>query len=347
MIDWLTLKIHVCHVPQVVERCRERAGTIMHLMPDGEIKWMRAARESIRSDSHQMVIECGTHFMLHGSPAMVGGENNVFGSCDIVECAQRMIRFAAKTLGVILPIDLTLWACTRVDVTHNYALRNAQEVAQALSVLRQSEGGRFQVCTKMETVYWGAGSALRRMKAYAKGPHLLRQFKRNEANAGFDEIEMAQRLLRLELSLMAQFWREKSSKPWYEYSEQDLDTLHNDYFSQVIGDVEITEMDDLRKSFQDAAKRLRDSAKSESSAKAYSDKAADRAYMIWALIKSVGLRQAEDATPHATWYRSKNIMLEAGLSLADLHAGTVLPFRRRSIVLGAPVRSWDELRSVA
>ncbi|MFC4158452.1 phage/plasmid replication protein, II/X family [Chitinimonas lacunae] len=347
MIDWLTLKIDVHRVPrEVIEKCHERAGTIMHLMPDGEIKWRRVARESIRSDSHQMVIECTTHFVMHGSPARVGGDNNVFGSGDIVDCAQRMIRFAAKTLGVILPMDLSQWRVSRVDVTHNYALASAQEVAQALSVLRQSEGGRFQVRTNAETIYWGSGSSIRRMKAYAKGPHLLRQFKRNEAHANFDEIEMSQRLLRLELSLMGQFWRERSQKPWFEYTESDLDALHNEYFGQVIGSVEIAEMQDLRQAFRDAAVRLRESSP-PATAKTFSEASADRAYMIWALIKAVGLRQAEDTTPRSTWFRSKKIMMEAGLSWSDLHAGQVLPFRRKAIVLGAPVRSWDELRSVA
>jgi hypothetical protein len=307
-----------------------------------------------------------------------------------------------------LPADLKLWGCTRIDVTHNYLLASSDEVFQALSVLRQSEGGRFQVKTSAETVYWGQGSALRTLKAYAKGPHLTKQFRKNEAQATLEEMQLAQRLLRLELSLKGQYWRERSKKPWYEHTEADLDALHEKWFSQVVGKIEVTEMDDLKTAFREAAKRLREAEmgrekitdgeikwmkarylkceaelnrcttllqadrsqlndymfqrahadwaeakhrydvvdKRFKSCK-WTDGLADRAYVAWGMVRMMGLREAKGTIPERTFRRYEQIFKEAGLSLADLHAGRVLEFRRRSIELAAPVRSWDDIRRAA
>lgn len=381
MIDWLTLKLDRSLVPQAVyDRAKNQNGMVMCITPipldspwhagetlinadgsvdqsasiysanhrtvtngDGEVifrgvvTWEKISRESIGSDSHRLVVEPAPHALwIYGSPARVSELNNVFGKECIRECALDMIKFAAKHLECILPTRLEAWDVTRADITQNYDLGSAAEVRQALSYLRQSEGGRLQVNTKSETIYWGANSSLRKLKAYHKGPQLLKQVKKNESQATHEELELADRLLRLELTLANQFWRERSAKPWFDYESHELEQLHNHYFGQVIGKMEITEMEDIRTPLIEAANRL-----------GYSDGLGMAAYRTWCLIKSMGLREAEDTLSRATFFRHKSILIEAGFTYADFHAQNIIPFRRRTIELGAPVLSWDDMRLAA
>jgi len=297
------------------------------------LKWERTARETIRSDSHQLVVDVAhTDFYLHGSPARVVEGHNVFGSGDPVQCALAMIRFAALHTGISLPEDVTLWRVTRMDVTQSYDLGSPAEVRQALSYLRQSEGGRYQVRTASETVYWSRDSALRSGKAYHKGPHLRYQAKKRQVEVTPEEIGLADRLLRLELSLKSQFWRERSGRAWYEYSEDELEAIHTEFFGRLIGKVEVVEMDSLLERFDRVAP-----TKGQALA----------AYRTWSLIRVVGVREAEASMPRATWFRHRKVMFAAGLTFADLHAGNVVPFRRRIIELGKPVRSWAEVARAA
>jgi II/X family phage/plasmid replication protein len=303
----------------------------------GMITWEKVSRESIGSDSHKLVVEAAPHCLwIYGSPARVSQVNNVFGKECIRECALDMIKFAARHLECILPTHLESWQITRADVTQNYDLGSAAEVRQALSYLRQSEGGRLQVSTKSETIYWGKDSSLRKMKAYHKGPQLLKQVKQNKAQATPEEIDLSQRLLRLELTLGNQFWRERSPKPWYDYEAHELEQMHQQYFGQVIGKMEITEMEDIRTQLIEAAQRLN-----------WSEGTGLAAYRTWCQIKSMGLREVEDTMPASTWRRHKSIMFEAGMTYADFHAQNIIPFRRRTIELGSAVTCWDDMRIAA
>lgn len=342
MIDFMTLKLPFeIAMPLGLDAYRSRSGRLMCLDPNGEIKWERIERESIRSDSHQIVFDVGGDcLMLHGSPARVMHAHNVWGSGDPVECARAMIAFASTHSGVRLPFELNLWKVTRMDVTHNYVLGSSNEVRQALSYLRQSEGGRYQVSTKSETVYWGGNSSLRRMKAYHKGPHLRYLMKKKNETVSFtdEEINLADKLLRLELSLMSQFWRERSLKHWYKYTENELNQIHHKYFSQVIGKIEVVDMDTLLEQIEKTVMY---------NGKPITKGMALAAYRTYTLIQSIGVRATETSMPRATYLRHRKILFDAGLTHADLHAGNVLPFRRRSIILGEPVYSWSEVRNAA
>ena len=64
-------------------------------------------------------------------------------------------------------------------------------------------------------------------------------------------------------------------------------------------------------------------------------------------IAQHGYRHVQETIPRMTLYRHVHLMKEAGISIADLHAGKVLPFRVRTIELGAPVRSWEDIRRAA
>lgn len=334
MLDWLTLKLPLDHVcPDQLQQFNNRSGRVLCIDANGVKLWEKIQRQSVRSDSHQLVVDVGIDsLILHGSPARVVQSNNVFGSGCPIECALSMIDFAVQHTGVTLSRDLTLWKCTRMDVTQNYDLGSGAEVRQALSYLRQAEGGRYQVRTASETVYWSSNSALRSGKAYHKGPHLLYQLRRNQASAHDIELALSDRLLRLELSLKSQYWRERAIKKWYQFSESDLEQIHNDYFSQFIGTVEVVEMDNMLKHFERVAP-----------SRGY----ALAAYRTWSLIKSIGMHEAKASMPRASWFKHLRIMKDAGLTWADYQAGNVVPLRRRTIELGQPVRSWADISRVA
>ena len=120
--------------------------------------------------------------------------------------------------------------------------------------------------------------------------------------------------------------------PWYDFTETQLDRHHADYFSNFIKEVEVVEMDRLLESLEKVA-----SSKGQARA----------AYRTWSLVKSIGMREAEASMPRRTWYRHRKLLFDAGLSWADLQRANVVPLRRRPILLGEPVRSWEELESCA
>jgi len=332
LIDWLTLRLTPDRIPDALRAAlQSRVGHVIAVNPDGSIQWQKPMRESIRSDSHQITVEIGYFLRVFGSPARAVYGNNVFGSGDPRTCALDMLAFAARHTGLEFPIEG--WDCTRIDVTHNYDLRSPAEVRQALSALRMAEGGHYQVRTAAETVYWGSPrSGLRAGKAYAKGAHLRYQQKKELCTVNDEELRLSDRLLRLEMSLRAQWFRERAGKRWDQFTEQELDRLHEDYFGKLIGTIEVTKMDDL-------LQRLEKVAPTHGQALS--------AFRTWSLIKSIGVEETKASMPKATWYRHRAALFAAGLSWSDFRAGNVVQLRRVPLVLDQPVRSWEELRRAA
>ena len=327
MIDWLTLKVDACELgAEQISRLRSMAGRVIKISPEGVVEWETFARESIRIDSHQVTVQIGADLTLHGSPARVMGSNNVFGSGDPRQCAAAMIGHVARELVMLLP-RLEIWRCTRMDVTHNYAMQDLASVRQALMCLRHAEGGRYQLGTQADTVYWSSRSNMRRGKAYAKGPHLQRQVKRGEAQSSEMELALSERLLRLEVSLRSQWWREQSVKPWHEYSEGELDELHQRYFEPLVGKVEVMHMKDVQREVEEAAKQL-----------GMSEGRAASAYRHWCAIQAVGFEQAKGLVARRTHYQHVKLLRHAGLSWADFQARGVVPLRREALVLSQPGR---------
>lgn len=138
-------------------------------------------------------------------------------------------------------------------------------------------------------------------------------------------------MLRLELSLKSEWWR-RQVRAWYDFTETELDRIHAGYFEQMIGKVEVVEMDNLLEQLEAVAK-----TKGQALA----------AYRTWSLVRAIGMRETQASMPYRTWMRHKRILFDAGLTWADLQASNVVPFRRRCIVLGSPVRSWAEIGGVA
>lgn len=336
VLDWLTLKVCGTKLPEAtIVALRGRSGRIVKISPDGAIEWETVAREAIRSDSHQITVAMGGELTICGSPARVMQQNNVFGSGDPVECGRAVLDFVRTHCNVELPA-LEAFRCTRMDVTCNYDLGALSHVREALMSLRHAEGGRYQLRTSAESVYWSVRSQLRSGKAYAKGPHLAFQQKKDQSAITDEEIEAASRLLRLELSLKSQWWRERATKAWHDYSAGELEQIHEQYFAPLIGGAEVVEVDTIREQVINAAESL-----------GYTEGRGRAAYLYWLTIQQVGFETARAEIGSRTHYRHVRVLREAGLSFSDFQARRVIPLRRRPLVLAQPVRSWDELRRIA
>ena len=333
MIDWMTLCLPREKVAAADwQKLEDKFSRVVMINPQGEVTWEKLARESIRSDSHQIVVEPGYTLNIMGSPARVVHKHNVWGDGCPQQCALDMINFVNWSLKTDLSMRFENWDCRRIDITHNYDLGGAAEVRQALLYLRHAEGGHRKVNADAQTVYWNMRSKLRQGKAYAKGDHLRFQQRKRTADFQEWEIELGDRLLRLELSLKSQYFRERSEKVWHDYTESEFDDLHEEYFRMLVGRMEITEMDSLRK-------RIIEAASSEGRGLS--------AYNCWALIKTIGREEAMASMARRTWYQHLKVLKAAGLSDADFQAQNIVPFRRRIIELGEPVRCWEDMKRVA
>lgn len=310
---------------------------IMRIAPDGEVSWRKFERESVRSDSHQVTVEMTGDLIIYGSPARVGLKtiDNVFGSGDPLECAQRMIDFVCMVKGIGLPAAKS-FSCTRMDITHNYDLGSLDNVMSALEELRHVKGGRYQVKTSAETVYWSPKSAYRSGKAYSKGNHMRFLAEKGRAHITQEQHAKCDQLIRLELKLARHYFRKILKKPWYELTERDLDIEHDNYFSQFVGDVEVSEMTDFETLLKNKAVEL-----------GYKEGQGKQAALSWCCIRSDGHEYWKERCAKSTYYRHLKILFAAGLSWADFAARNVIPIRKRRIVIDKPVTSWAEIKKAA
>ena len=330
LIDWMTLSTDASLLDhRTVMKLTGKQDRMMRISPDGAVKWVIPCRTNIRSDSHQITVRIGSYLDVQGSPARTKGtRDNIFGEADPVNAFLDVVRFLTDVIEAPLPYDPRSWKLTRMDVTGNFDLGSLTNVRQALNYLRHVEGGRYQVKTEAETVYWSKSSRLRAGKAYAKGPHMRYLVRKGHADLTLDQLSLVDRLLRLEMRLGAQFWRERADRRWYEWSSEQLYEQFMVYFGQFIGKVEIVEVHKL-------LDELIKVAPTPGLAKA--------AYRTWLLIKSHGIEEARGLTTKATWHRHKRLLQQCGVSWADFHHQALVPFRRKTIVLSDPVRSWEDL----
>lgn len=359
MIDWLSLKINADVVP--IEFLQQYATTqdrIIRISGNGEKQWETIAWESVRSDSHQIALQVtGNYIRIQGSPARVIADgDNVFSSGasaagDLLGCFERMTSFVIQQTGIPLPSSPDRWKLTRVDVTCNLHLGTLPAVRQALSILRDCEGGRYRVSQQAgDTVYWSHRSRLRAGKAYAKGAELMqktaalakkqRQFDSMPRTYELEEMALAAGLLRLELKLGAQFWRRYADEGqhWYEVTPEFLHQQWESYFSRMIGGADMPLDQNIYERLLEVVERKEDGTPKEGQAKA--------AYGLWLMIQDRGWQAARDYTTPRTWYRNLKIIHAAGLSDADISKGKVTPIRRE-ILKAVPVHSWAQLRQVA
>lgn len=343
MIDWISLRLDSSSCPDFGGwvALRNWGDRILRYCPrTGETRWEVAAWDSIRSDSHQLAIKASAGGLwVQGSPARVmGSGDTVFGAGDagrdVELCARAMIDFAARLLRLSPVPHFRLWVVTRFDVTQNYDLGSAASVRTALAELRNVEGGRYRVSQQAgDTVYYSHLSRHRAGKAYAKGPHLVHLLKQSTYTGcrySESDLELAHRLLRLELRLGSKFFHQLQM-PWYLLKWSDLKEQHDSYFMRMVGveGIEVTDM-----GYVDRFVKV---APSEGQGRG--------AARSWALVQSMGWQAARESIPKSTWYLHQKIWRAAGLGDADISAGRVVSLRRPLIM--RPVSSWDELRLAA
>ena len=340
LVDWITARVDLeLFGEQDRETLLGLGDRIRRFDPQtGEVRYETTAWDSVRSDSHQISYRVGGDaFWIQGSPARVTGDGDaVFGSgpssaLDLPGCVRAMAAMVFKAHGLVSRPAVERWIVSRVDVTGMVFLDSLADVRAALAVLRNCEGGRYHVSAQAgDTVYWNKGSRLRKGKAYAKGPHLRYLMKKKQYEGRRyteEEIDGAGRLLRLELTLGAQWWRERAGKPWWLVSAAELRHEWNDYFARMLGNSLVNDMN--------LQERIR--------AVVHTDGQAKAAHACWALIKAYGWEKAKDMQSKRTWYRNLKALRDAGLSDADLSQGNVVPFRR-PLIESCMVDSWDDLR---
>lgn len=336
MIDWLTMRLPFSRLPESIRQNLTRyAGRLTCCNPHGEILWQKVHFDfdELRSDSQGLFWQVqgapdGEMMMVIGaSPAALEHGCNIFGSSDIRHCAEVLIRAASLSLKTPLA-NVEQWQCRRIDVTENYLLGSYAEVKQALRHLLSADAARAKASSvRGDTVMWNAGSDLQSGKAYHKGPQLLKLMNKGRVSLTFEQLEAANKVLRLELKLGARWFRRRGER-WLDLTPEQLFDLHQSYFSRFFGSVEVSDMGKLLEELE---------------AVAPSHGQALAAHRTWALIRTVGYEQAKEGMPRATWFRHLKLLREAGISDADLCAGNILPFRQKTIVFDQPVRTWDEL----
>ena len=337
-LDWVTARLERADCSdwwgwRILSTWGERI--VRYCPKTGEVIWETDAWESVRSDSHQIAVRVQRDAIwVQGSPGRVMGDGDtVFAESvglDLITAVTAMIGFVATRLFCGRLPEARIWRVSRVDVTENYQLGSLADVRVALATLRGTEGGRYRVSQQAgDTVYWSHRSRLRSGKAYAKGPH-LRYLKRQKNYTGRDysesEILNAGRLVRLELSLRSQWWRDRAG-PWWMVTPERLIAEHDDYFGRMIGSGEIAMVS------TDWVDKCIEVADTEGKGRA--------AARTWAVIQSIGWQAARESMPRSTWYRHLRILRDAGLSDSDISAGRVVGLRR-SIHL-VPVTSWRDL----
>lgn len=352
MIDWLSLKINLrpqgrggpSLVPlDVLDRIHNEQSRILCINRNGEEEWSTVKWESVRSDTHQVVVRITKDglFYVQGSPARLGQNHNVFGTDDIIDCFRRMVKFVNHHFQISLPLFPQSWICTRIDVTNNYLLSSLAQVRQVINLLSESKGGRYRVEFAKGMTRWNSSSQTMSAKAYAKGPHIRKMIKQGKAYLEAEYLHMLDRLLRLELVVRSKYWREleRCTKPWYQWSGADFQKLHHAYFTPLIGNLKVNTM-----KMDKVANKIIKSALSLGKSKGYGE----AAYKTLLAIRHDGYEQTEERmmnNQRSTWYIHKRILVSAGYSLAQLRRPSVVPMMQfKSIDLGAPVRSFDELK---
>lgn len=357
LLDWITLRIPVRELgPNLQEQLQSRYDLVACFsMTDGradEVQWQqtRYRYDDLRSDSAGLFVTVkwvgNTDYLYIGaSPASLIHQCNVFGSLDIQDAAETIWARARVAFQSFLP-DWQLWECVRLDVTGNYALPDKAAVKLALKQLLSSDSARRRATSSAkggDTVLWSPTSDLLGGKAYHKGPHLAYLVNSGKLELPPEQIELADRLLRLEMRVGSRWFRrlregrlnkELRNSKWWELDEEMLAQLFVRFFEPVCGGVEVdmTRVDLLHEI---------------SRCNAISEGRARAALGTYRAIKAEGLDPVKASMAHSTFFRHKKYLLAAGISEADLCAGNVFQFRPVRIVLAQPVRSWEELRRAA
>lgn len=349
LIDWLTLRIPLTHTrlaSVVQERVLSCLGQLHCYDSDGDRVWSKNVLDvdKLRSDSVGLFwqLQGGdgneTHLVIGGSPAALEHGLNVFGSLDIRHGANVLIRAAMREFHAILPA-LEHWQCRRVDITGNYALPDAASVKSALRMLMLSDGSRRKAGSAgdSDTVNWNASSDISKGKGYHKGPQLERLVRKGKVNATQEQLDAAQRLLRLETTKAARWFRrlEDAGRKWWQLTAFELWKEYEGFFGRLVQGVEVREMNRVT-----IIKSIRD-------ANGITQGRAEAAFTTLRNIREDGFDVVKGFMASRTFYLHLRYLRAAGFTDADMRTAKVLPFRPVRIVLAQPVGSWADIQRAA
>ena len=256
LIDWLTLRIPLTSEldDALYARLMDAKMFIQCFDSQGVIRWEKAGLDfdALRSDTMGLCWNiqgdgARYYLVIGGSPASLRYGINVFGDLDIRSGAEILIRTARKGLQAILP-PVDGWQCRRVDITGNYVLPDAQSVKQALRMLLNTDAARRKASSARrggDTVMWNTTSDLTKGKAYHKGPQLSFSCRRHGLDVTPEQLELSDRLLRLEHTRGARWFRreEEAGRRWQDMTEEDLERLYLEFFERLTEGVEVKDMD--------------------------------------------------------------------------------------------------------
>lgn len=344
LIDWLTLRIPLNSTrlaSSVYARVRACLGQLHCYDSDGSRVWSKNILDidKLRSDSVGLFWQVSSdgkseYLVIGGSPAALEHGLNVFGSLDIRHAGNVLIRAAMREFHAILP-PLEYWRCRRIDITGNYLLPDAETVKSALRMLMLSDGSRRKAGSAgdTDTVNWNASSDLSKGKAYHKGPQLRKLVRKGKATATEQQLAGTDRLLRLEHTKGARWWRrfEDAGRKWWQLSAFELWKQYEDFFGRLVQGVEVNEMNR-----DTMIKRIRD-------ANGITQGRAEAAFTTLRNIREDGFDVVKGFMAHSTFYRHLKYLRAAGVTDADMRTAKILPFRPVRIVLASPVGSWADI----
>jgi II/X family phage/plasmid replication protein len=280
------------------------------------------------------------YLVVGGSPAQIEFGVNVFGSFDLVHCANLLIRRASQVLGCLLP-SYKSWSLRRLDITGNYKLQDERQVKRALRLLLGADSKRQKPTSGGgDTVVWGAGSDLIRGKAYHKGPQIEKLYRspKNRITIELSDLQIRAlySVLRLELTLGSRYFRRQTVDWWSAHLEYE--TAYYNYFSKFIGSVEVIDMESLMHKLDMLVK-----SGFVIYGKPLTHSQAMQAHRTWALCRTVGYDVTRLSMSATTFCRHAKILQAAGISEADLVTGSFTDFRRDTIVISNPVCTWEQL----
>jgi hypothetical protein len=296
----------------------------------GAVVWEMSCWDSVRSDSHAISFRFGSDDLwIQGSPAKAEDDGcNVFGgpvcqSLDAYAALQLMINSLSDIWMQMLPAA-NLWKISRLDITENYDLGNLPNVRIALNELRGVNGGRYRITAKAgDTNYWNSKSTIVSGKAYAKGPEIENQRKKGKHDYSDDQITLAGRLLRLELSLKRHYFRDNPG-----FTPDALRERHDQFFSSMVG----KPMPQTEYAVRDLLLALPDITPGQAKA----------VFSTWCMLNAQGWEFCREHLPARTYYRHTKLLKAIGLGQADISHGKIVTLRRDPLVL-RPVLSWDML----
>ena len=175
LLDWLTLRMQVRQLPPTLQdKLYENLNSVASFKTDAdgnplEVLWesRRLDFDKLRSDApgfYFTVTYVGqvAWFYLGASPASLMHDCNVFGTLDINEASRQMIAIASKAFGAILA-PAHQWQLTRMDITGNYALKDAPTVKTALRTLMQTDSARRKASSGKGTFASGLHHCIQRI----------------------------------------------------------------------------------------------------------------------------------------------------------------------------------------